>query len=132
MIASICWKRLEQANLFVIQGDHKRSGIAIMLFFAQTLYYHMKQVQADQLLTLHHRASIWYAEHHQTSEAILHAFNAKEWPWAADLIEQKLLPLMSHVWGASRQLLNPLSEENSAHVYLLPRHVTSTGEASAQ
>jgi len=53
-------------------------------------------------------ASIWYAEHHQTSEAILHAFNAKEWPWAADLIEQKLLPLMSHVWGASRHELNSL------------------------
>jgi LuxR family maltose regulon positive regulatory protein len=98
-------ERLEQANLFVISLDHKRQWYRYHALFAQALHYQMEQTQADRLLILHHRASIWYAEHHQTTEAILHAFHAHQWQWAADLIEQKLFPLMSHVWGASRHEL---------------------------
>ena len=59
---------------------------------------------------LHHRASLWYAEHDQTTQAILHAFHAKEWQWAADLIERKSLQLMSLTWGASQHALVMLQE----------------------
>ena len=56
----------------------------------------------DLLPGLHQRASLWYAQHEQTTQATLHAFSAKEWQWAADLIEQQFLPLMSQTWGASQ------------------------------
>src|SRR5437899_11468962 len=65
----------------------------------------MKQTQGDFMLILHHRASRWYAEHDQTTQAILHAFQAKEWQWAADLIERKSLSLMTLTWGARQHQL---------------------------
>jgi len=98
-------EQLEQANLFVVSLDSKREWYRYHVLFAQALYYRLQRTQEDLLPTLHHNASRWYAEHHQSTEAILHAFRAKEWPWAADLIEQKLLPLMSHIWGASKHEL---------------------------
>ena len=96
---------LEQANLFVVSLDSKREWYRYHALFAQALYYRLEQTQKDLLPTLHHRASLWYAEHHQTAQAILHAFRAKQWPWVADLIEQKTHLLMSQAWGASQHEL---------------------------
>src|SRR5258708_37165012 len=62
------------------------------------------------MLILHHRASLWYAEHDQTTEAILHAFKAHQWQWAADLIERKSLSLMTFSWGASHHQLTLLQQ----------------------
>ncbi len=59
---------------------------------------------------LHARASRWYAQHHQTTAAILHAFKAHEWHWAADLIEQAYPPLVSFTWGANRHALVQLRQ----------------------
>jgi len=90
---------LEQANLFVVSLDSKRQWYRYHALFAEALRYRLEQTHADLVLILHHRASLWYAEHDQTTEAILHAFYAKEWQWAADLIEQRSLPMMSLTWG---------------------------------
>ncbi len=95
-------QRLERANLFVISLDSKREWYRYHALFAQALCYQLEQIYPDLVLTLHHRASIWYAKHNQTTQAILHAFKAREWPWAADLIEQKSLQLMSLTWGAGQ------------------------------
>jgi len=98
-------ERLEQANLFVVSLDSKRQWYRYHALFAEALRYRLKQTHPDQVTTWHYRASLWYAEHHQTTEAILHAFRAYQWPWAVDLIEQKLLLLMSQVWGATQHEL---------------------------
>src|SRR5260370_27675585 len=80
-------KRLEQANLFVVSLDSRRQWYRYHPLFAEALQYHLEQTQGDSILILHYRASLWYAEHEQTTEAILHALRAKDWQWAADLIE---------------------------------------------
>ena len=81
-------QRLEQANLFVVSLDSKRQWYRYHALFAEALRYQLEQTHADLVPILHHRASLWYAEHDQTTQAILHAFSAHEWQWAADLIEQ--------------------------------------------
>src|SRR5258708_24039980 len=52
---------------------------------------------------LHHRASLWCAEHDQPTQGMLHAFSAKEWQWAADLIERQSVALNTLTWGISKQ-----------------------------
>lgn len=101
-------QRLEQANLFVVSLDSKREWYRYHALFAQSLRYQLEQTYADLVPTLHYRASLWYATHDQSTQAIVHAFHAQQWEWAADLIEQKSLPLMALTWGASEHQLGLL------------------------
>jgi LuxR family maltose regulon positive regulatory protein len=98
-------QRLERANLFVVSLDSRRQWYRYHALFAEALCHQLEQTQKDLVPILHHRASLWYAEHDQMTEAILHALRAHEWQWAVDLIEQKLLPLMSLSWGANKHVL---------------------------
>jgi LuxR family maltose regulon positive regulatory protein len=97
--------RLERSNLFVVSLDNKREWYRYHALFAEALRYRLEQTQGDLMLAFHHRASLWYAKHDQATQAILHALRAKEWLWAADLIERKRLPLVAHTWGASHHAL---------------------------
>lgn len=99
-------ERLERSNLFVTSLDSKRKWYRYHALFAEALQSRLEQTQGDLVLVLHHRASLWYAKHDQTTEAILHAFHAHQWHLAADLIERH--PLLSFAWGASPQELAPL------------------------
>jgi LuxR family maltose regulon positive regulatory protein len=101
-------QRLEQANLFVVALDSKRQWYRYHALFAEALSCQLEKTQPDLVLILHHRASLWYAQHDQTLEAILHAFKAHQWQWAADLIEG--LPLLSLAWGADEYRLMMLKE----------------------
>ncbi|HEX3643143.1 MAG TPA: LuxR C-terminal-related transcriptional regulator, partial [Ktedonobacteraceae bacterium] len=103
-------QRLEQTNLFVVSLDSKRVWYRYHALFAEALRYQLEQTYGDLVLTLHHRASLWYAKHDRTTQAILHAFCAKEWYWAADLIERKSLQLMTLMWGASHRAMVILQE----------------------
>lgn len=96
-------EQLERANLFVISLDNKRQWYRYHALFAEALRYRLEQTYPDFASTLHHRASLWYAEHNQTTQAILHAFSACQWHWAADLIER--LSVISFTWGASEHEL---------------------------
>lgn len=98
-------KQIEQANLFLVSLDSKREWYRYHALFAEALRYRLEQANSDLVLTLHHRASLWYAQHDQTTQAIMHAFCAQQWQWAADLIEQNSLPLMALTWGASEHQL---------------------------
>jgi LuxR family maltose regulon positive regulatory protein len=98
-------ERLEQANLFIVSLDNRRQWYRYHALFAEALYYQLEQLHPDQVPLLHYRASLWYAEHDQTIQAIIHAFRASHWQWAADLIERKVHLLMSQAWGASQHEL---------------------------
>ncbi|HEY4032438.1 MAG TPA: hypothetical protein VGL94_00560 [Ktedonobacteraceae bacterium] len=98
-------EQLEQANLFVVSLDSKRHWYRYHALFAEALRSQLKWTQSDWVSTLHYRASIWYAQHDQTTEAILHAFRAHQWQWAADLIERKSLQLMTLTWGAGQRAM---------------------------
>jgi len=95
--------QLEQTNLFMVSLDSKRQWYRYHALFAQALCYQLEQTQPDLVPNLHHRASLWCAEHDQPTQAILHAFSAKEWQWAADLIERQSVALNTLTWGISKQ-----------------------------
>jgi LuxR family maltose regulon positive regulatory protein len=101
---------LEQSNLFVVSLDHKREWYRYHALFAQALHSQLEQSSADLVPTLHARASHWYAQHQQTTQAILHAFEAEEWQWAADLIEGACHSLVSFTWGANKYALVQLRQ----------------------
>lgn len=101
-------EQLEKANLFVISLDSKRQWYRYHHLFAEALRSHLERTQSDLALVLRRRASLWYTEHGQTTEAILYAFQAREWGWAADLIERKSLQLTSLTWGAGQHTLTIL------------------------
>jgi LuxR family maltose regulon positive regulatory protein len=98
-------EHLDRANLFVVSLDDKRQWYRYHALFAQALSHQLEQSYANLVPVLHSRASRWYAKHNQTTVAILHAFEAKEWQWVADLIEQAYPPLVSFIWGANRYAL---------------------------
>jgi LuxR family maltose regulon positive regulatory protein len=98
-------KRLERANLFVVSLDSKQQWYRYHALFAEALSFQLEQNHADLVPILHYRASRWYAQHHQMTQAILHAFQAHEWNWAADLLEQAHPPLISFAWGVNRYAL---------------------------
>jgi LuxR family maltose regulon positive regulatory protein len=103
-------EHLERANLFIVSLDSRRQWYRYHALFAQALSHQLEQSHADLVPILHYRASRWYAQHQQTIMAILHAFQAREWQWAADLIEQAYPPLISFVWGANRYALVQLQQ----------------------
>ena len=98
-------QRLERANLFVVSLDSKREWYRYHALFAEALSCQLEKTQPDLVLILHHRASLWYAKHNQTTQAILHAFKAHEWHWAVDLIEQAYSPLVSFTLVVGRHTL---------------------------
>jgi LuxR family maltose regulon positive regulatory protein len=98
-------RRLEQTNLFIASLDDRRQWYRYHALFAEFLRQRLEQTYADLVPTLHYRASLWYAKHDHTTQAIVHALRAKEWQWAADLIEQKSLQVMAYTWGASEREL---------------------------
>ncbi len=114
---------LEQANLFIVSLDNQRQWYRYHALFAQALRYRLAHTRSDLVLTLHHRASQWYAQHDQATQAILHAFSAHQWQWAADLIER--LPITSLTWGTGEHekvLLRQWLEQLPAEiVYARPR-----------
>jgi LuxR family maltose regulon positive regulatory protein len=103
-------KQLDQGNLFLVSLDSKRQWYRYHALFAQALHTQLEQTHGDLLPILHARASRWYAQHHQITPAILHAFKAREWHWAADLLEREHLPLISFVWGTGRHALIHLQQ----------------------
>jgi LuxR family maltose regulon positive regulatory protein len=103
-------ERIEQANLFVVSLDSKRQWYRYHALFAEALRHQLKQMRENQIFLLHHRASLWYDQHDQTTQAILHAISAKEWQRTTDLIECKSLQLAFLTWGASEHDLPILQQ----------------------
>jgi LuxR family maltose regulon positive regulatory protein len=93
-------QRLVQTNLFIVSLDDKQQWYRYHPLFAQALRYQLEWTYADLVPTLHYRASLWYDQHNQITQAVLHAFQARKWDWAAELIERH--PLLSLTWGASK------------------------------
>ena len=98
-------EQLEQANLFVVSLDSRRQWYRYHALFAEALHYRLEQSHSDLVPGLHHRASLWYSEHDQDTQAILHALHAKEWHRAADLIERKSRALNALTWGVRHHQL---------------------------
>src|SRR6478735_3473585 len=78
---------LERGNLFVVPLDDRRQWYRYHQLFADVLHARLRDEQPDDVPDLHRRASEWYEQNGEPSEAIRHALAAGDFGRAADLVE---------------------------------------------
>jgi LuxR family maltose regulon positive regulatory protein len=78
---------LERGNLFLMPLDDHRRWYRYHRLFADVLQAHLLDERPDEVPELHRRASGWYEQNGEPSEAIRHALAAEDFERAADLIE---------------------------------------------
>jgi LuxR family maltose regulon positive regulatory protein len=78
---------LDRANLFLVPLDDRRHWYRYHHLFADVLQARLLDEQPQDLAGLHRRASDWYEENGERSEAIRHALAGKLYERAAELVE---------------------------------------------
>ena len=78
---------LDRGNLFLVPLDDRRRWYRYHHLFADVLQARLLDEQPDQVPDLHRRASAWYEQNGEPSEAIRHALAAEDFERAADLVE---------------------------------------------
>ena len=78
---------LERGNLFLVPLDDRRRWYRYHQLFADVLQARLQDEQPDVVPGLHRRASAWYEQNDEPSEAIRHALAAQDFERAADLVE---------------------------------------------
>ena len=78
---------LDRGNLFLVPLDDRRQWYRYHQLFADVLQAHLLDEQPDDVPELHRRASAWYEQNGEPSEAIRHALAAEDFERAADLVE---------------------------------------------
>jgi len=78
---------LERGNLFLVPLDDRRWWYRYHQLFADVLRAHVLDEQPDRVPGLHRRASEWYEQNGERSEAIRHALAGEDYARAADLVE---------------------------------------------
>ena len=78
---------LDRGNLFVVPLDDRRRWYRYHQLFADVLHAHLVDEQPDQVPDLHRRASEWYEQNGERSDAIRHALAADDFERAAGLVE---------------------------------------------
>ncbi|MFN8535961.1 MAG: hypothetical protein U0232_00600 [Thermomicrobiales bacterium] len=81
---------LERGNLFVVPLDDKRHWYRYHHLFADVLRAYLLDEQPERVPELHRRASAWFEQHGESSEAIRHALAAGDFARVAALIERAL------------------------------------------
>jgi LuxR family transcriptional regulator, maltose regulon positive regulatory protein len=78
---------LDRGNLFLVPLDDRRRWYRYHHLFADVLQARLLDEQPGQVPGLHRRASAWYQQNGEPSEAIGHALAAGDFERAADLVE---------------------------------------------
>jgi LuxR family maltose regulon positive regulatory protein len=78
---------LERGNLFLVPLDGRRRWYRYHQLFADVLQARLRDEQPEEVPDLHRRASGWYEQNGEPSEAIRHALAAGDFERAADLVE---------------------------------------------
>ncbi|HEV8156155.1 MAG TPA: hypothetical protein VGP67_11505, partial [Gaiellales bacterium] len=78
---------LERGNLFLVPLDDRRRWYRYHQLFADVLHARLRDEQPGDVPDLHRRASEWYEQNGEPSEAIRHALAAGDFGRAADLVE---------------------------------------------
>jgi LuxR family transcriptional regulator, maltose regulon positive regulatory protein len=78
---------LDRGNLFLVPLDDRRQWYRYHQLFADVLQAHLLDEQPKDVSDLHRRASAWYEQIGEPSEAIVHALAAEDFERAADLVE---------------------------------------------
>ena len=78
---------LDRANLFIVPLDDERRWYRYHHLFVDLLRQRLRQTQPEQLSNLHLKASEWFEQKGQWSDAVQHAFAAEDPERVADLAE---------------------------------------------
>ena len=78
---------LDRGNLFLVPLDDRRRWYRYHHLFADVLQARLLDEQPGQVPGLHRRASAWYQQNGEPSEAIGHALAGEDFGRAADLVE---------------------------------------------
>ena len=78
---------LDRGNLFLVPLDDRRQWYRYHHLFADVLRARLLDEQPDRVPELHRRASEWYEQNGDRSEAIRHALAGEDFERAADLVE---------------------------------------------
>jgi LuxR family transcriptional regulator, maltose regulon positive regulatory protein len=78
---------LERANLFLVPLDDRRRWYRYHHLFADVLRAHVLDEQPDDVPALHSRASAWFEQSGEPTEAIRHSLAAGDFDTAANLAE---------------------------------------------
>jgi LuxR family maltose regulon positive regulatory protein len=118
---------LDRGNLFVVPLDDRRHWYRYHHLFADVLGARLLGEQPDRVPDLHRRASVWYEQNGEPSEAIRHALTAEDFERAADLMELAI-PTMRQARqeATARRWLESLPDE-----LIRVRPVLSVGYAGA-
>ncbi len=81
---------LERNNLFLVPLDDERQWYRYHTLFSDVLRARLLATDPVCIAGLHKLATQWYEQHNFFADAIHHALLAKEYPYAADLIEQAI------------------------------------------
>ena len=85
--AKVMLATLERGNLFVVPLDGERRWYRYHHLFADVLRAHLREEQPTPVPTLHGRASTWFEQNAQPSDAIRHALAANDLARTAGLVE---------------------------------------------
>jgi LuxR family transcriptional regulator, maltose regulon positive regulatory protein len=88
--------RLERQNLFLVPLDTHRQWFRYHHLFADVLRAHLTDTQTEALPAIHRRASEWFEAQGERAEAIHHALEARDYEWAAELIERAIPDMRKH------------------------------------
>jgi LuxR family maltose regulon positive regulatory protein len=83
-------EQLDRGNLFLVPLDDRREWYRYHHLFADVLLARLMDEEPDLVPDLHRRASAWYEQHGEPSEAIRHALAAGDVEHAADMIERSM------------------------------------------
>jgi LuxR family transcriptional regulator, maltose regulon positive regulatory protein len=87
---------LDRANLFLVPLDNRRGWYRYHHLFADVLRSRLLDEQPDRVRELHARASDWFEQHGERSEAIGQALAGKDFERAADLVELAIPAMRRH------------------------------------
>ena len=106
-------EQLDRGNLFLVPLDDRRQWYRYHHLFADVLLARLMDEQSDIVPDLHRRASAWYEEHGEPSEAIRHALAAGDVEHAAELMERAMPATRSSRQGTAAMLgwLDALPDE---------------------
>src|SRR3954447_902140 len=103
---------LDRGNLFLVALDDRRRWYRYHHLFADVLQAHLLDEQPYGIGELHRRASDWYEEHGELSEAVHHALAGGDFERAADLVERAIPDLRRNRQEATlRSWLEALPDE---------------------
>ncbi|HVG00630.1 MAG TPA: LuxR C-terminal-related transcriptional regulator, partial [Chloroflexia bacterium] len=89
-------EQIERANLFLVALDERQEWYRYHALFGEFLRSYLQRTMPGEVAGLHLRAARWLHEHGFVPEAIAHALAAREYDFAASLVDQHARTMLTH------------------------------------